>query len=453
VEPEQVVLFNLKGELIKKWYYWSFTAVALESLKSPLPDNASVTTEAVHKVLMTAVKGQMSSDVPIGAFLSGGVDSSTVVAMMQAQSAKPIQTFSIGFANKKYDESGYARQVAAHLGCDHSELIVSATEAIAVVPRIPLIYDEPLADPSQIPTVLVSQMARKKVTVALSGDGGDEVFAGYSRYHGVLREWGIISKIPRLARSLALKTVCSESINGIATILESVSIPKRSKYSFLRLLDRLGKASANLGANSIYEYYDARLQVFKEPNNILNAEWLKGSSGNSNVGIKSVSYDTDIDPLLYMQIFDTLRYLPEAILVKVDRAAMAVSLETRVPFLDHRVIDVAWRIPVKGRIGKNSGKIVLKQVLSKYVPQRIIDRPKMGFGIPVCEWLKGPLKDWAEYLLSKPCIGEVGVFRFEPINRMWHEHQSGIRQWHYQLWTVIMFQAWRLESLKFKSLI
>jgi asparagine synthase (glutamine-hydrolysing) len=341
--------------------------------------------DQLESLLKQAVAGQMVADVPLGAFLSGGVDSSTVVALMQAQSPRPVKTFSIGFHEEGYNEAEHAKAVASHLGTEHTELYVTPQEAMAVIPKLPAMYDEPFSDSSQIPTHLVSRMARRHVTVALSGDAGDELFGGYDRYLLGDRIWRKLERVPKLGqRALA---------SGLTAISPGA-------------WDRL----------------------FAIPGPITPRKWRFANPG---------------DMLQRMMYFDLVTYLPDDILVKVDRAAMAVSLETRIPMLDHRVVEYAWRQPVSRKIRNGSTKWLLRQVLYRHVPKHLIERPKMGFGVPIDSWLRGPLREWAESLLGESRLKNEGFLESAPIREKWAEHLSGRRNWQYLLWDVLMFQAWR----------
>lgn len=365
--------------------------------------------EALEAHLRTAIEQQQVADVPLGAFLSGGVDSSTVVALMQAISHRPVRTFSIGFDEPGYNEAHHARAVAAHLKTDHTELYVSAQDAMSVIPDLPDIYDEPFADASQIPTVLVSRLARQHVTVALSGDGGDELFCGYSRYPQTEHTWQLLNRIPSALR-LAFQKILPE-----------------------------GPLTEGLGAGSLDAFY-----------NYMNLQW-KGFPGLV-LGINEECSPIQIpawlrEPRERMMYADALNYLPDDILVKVDRAAMSTSLETRVPFLDHRIVEFAWSLPDSIKYRSGIAKWPLKQLLYKYVPQQMVDRKKMGFGVPLEHWLRGPLRDWAEDLLAVQRLRIDGFFDTTSIRSEWARHLSTTRDRHYGLWTILMFQAW-FESLK-----
>jgi len=414
--------------------YWSVRQAAEAGMRNRFNSDGEAL-QALEETLRQAIGCRMIADVPLGAFLSGGVDSSTVVALMQAQSRRPVKTFSIGFREPKYDEAAHARRVAEHLGTDHTELYVTPEEAMAVIPSLPAMFDEPFADSSQIPTFLVSQLARRAVTVSLSGDGGDELFAGYDRYFHAMNIWRKIARLPLPARR-ALGGVLQHSPVAILAVLGA---PLRLLSGRGRELsaDRLQKLGSMLASNSPQALYRELLSHWRQPDRVV----LDGHepdyflSDESNWGISA-------EPVESMCFADMNSYLPDDILTKVDRASMAVSLEARVPVLDHRVVELAWRVPMHMKIRGNVSKWLLRQVLYKYVPVSLIERPKMGFGVPIDEWLRGPLRDWAESLLAPERLRREGFFDPQPIQVKWQEHLSGKRRWHYYLWDVLMFQAW-----------
>lgn len=398
--------------------YWSALEAAEAGRRNPLSfaqDGDAV--DALQAVLGRAVGGQMLSDVSLGAFLSGGIDSSTIVALMQAQSSKPVRTFAIGFHEKDYNEAEHAKAVAAHLGTDHTELYVTPGDALAVVPHLADMYDEPFADSSQIPTSLVTRMARQHVTVALSGDGGDELFGGYSRYFRVNSWWHKFGRIPGPLRHLT----------G-AVMRGSAALPGSGAWR-----GKVGKLGELLSANNEGEFYRQFVSYWADP-----ARVVKG-------GVEPRSpFEEPLDGRLFeaMMKLDAVTYLPDDILVKVDRAAMAVSLETRVPLIDHRVYEFAWQLPFNYKVRGNTGKWLLRQLLYRHVPQALVDRPKRGFAVPLSTWLRGPLRDWAEALLDPVRLRQEGWFEPEPILRKWREHASGHRNWSSHLWGVLMMQAW-----------
>lgn len=422
--------------------YWSGAGVAERGLAQPFVGSATEAVDALEALLKDAVRQQMMADVPLGAFLSGGVDSSTVVALMQAQSSRPVKTFSMGFHEAAYNEAEHAKAVALHLGTEHTELYVTPEQALAVIPRLPTLYDEPFADSSQIPTFLVSQLARQHVTVSLSGDAGDELFCGYNRYQLTASLWQKLSPVPLpLRRALAwgLTRLSPQSLNRLAAYM-----PAAQRWA--NVGEKLHKGAGVMAAGSAAELYRGMVSQWTDPANIVLG------------GAEPATLLTGLQPALAglndverMMALDMLTYLPDDILTKVDRAAMGVSLETRVPFLDHRVVEFAWRLPMqyKLRYENNSyiTKWALRQVLYRHVPQALIDRPKMGFGVPIDSWLRGPLRDWAEDLLSESRLKREGYFNPAPIRQKWAEHLSGQRNWQHQLWCVLMFQAWLAEHM------
>lgn len=420
--------------------YWSLPDAAVSGNNARLTGSPEEITDELEALLKSAVGQQMVADVPLGAFLSGGIDSSTVVALMQAQSSRPVSTFTIGFNEDGYDEAGYARAVARHLGTDHTELYVTPRQALDVIPRLPDLYSEPFADASQIPTFLVSQLARRKVTVSLSGDGGDELFAGYGRYARNDRHWRRVSRWPHAARRLAaagMRALPPETWNTVLGPLRPAMPPA------LRLADigaKLHKAAGMLAAQRIDDVYLQSLTRWEPAGLVLGgrepATCLRGNPPPL----------AGLDSVQRLMALDAMTYLPDDILAKVDRAAMGVSLEGRVPLLDHRVVEFAWRIPqtLKRRDGVN--KWILRQVLYRHVPRELIERPKMGFGVPVGQWLRGPLHDWAEALLDESRLRREGFFEPARVRRTWSEHASGQRNWPSRLWGVLMFQAWLEKS-------
>lgn len=417
--------------------YWSMQAVAEQGSANPFTGTEAEAVARLDRLLRDAVKLQMEADVPLGAFLSGGVDSSTIVALMQAQSAEPVRTFSIGFHETAYNEAPYAKSVAKHLGTAHTELYVTPEEAMAVIPHIPMLYDEPFADPSQIPTFLVSQLARRDVTVSLSGDAGDELFAGYSAYLWGLRIWRQIGWMPRSLRALGaggLTMLSSASWETLFRMIEPI-FPKHLRHR--NLGSKFRAIASLLPADSAENLYQRMLTHWEAPGSL-----VIGAREPPTPLTDRTRWRNPPDLLRRMMYSDALMYLPDDILVKLDRAGMGVSLETRVPLLDHRVVEFAWQLPDSMKVRDGRGKWILRQVLSRYIPPALIDRPKMGFGMPVGAWLRGPLKEWAEALLDKKRLKDRGLLNPDPIRDKWDEHLSGTLNWETPIWDVLMFQAW-----------
>ena len=418
-------------------HYWSGAAVAENGSADPLQLSDDEAIDELERRASKAVSRQMLADVPLGAFLSGGVDSSTIVALMQKQSARPVKTFTIGFNERDYNEAEHAKAVAAHLGTDHTELYVTAAEARDVIPRLPDIYDEPFADSSQIPTHLVSQLARQHVTVSLSGDAGDELFGGYNRYLLTTELWSKISAVPRPFRA-ALARALTALPPAAWTRFGNAAAPVLPKIARVRLLgDKIHKGAPLLRSRSVEELYGGMLSLRQDPASLV----VGGSEPPSHATGGGPELD-GLGSIERMMALDMLGYLPDDILVKVDRAAMAVSLETRVPFLDPDVIEYAWRLPMDLKIRGGETKWILRQLLYRHVPKDLIERPKMGFGVPIGAWLRGPLRDWAEALLDERRLRDEGYFRPEPVRQMWNAHLGGTVNEQYRLWGVLMFQTW-----------
>ncbi len=412
--------------------YWSYREAVIAGLRDPIADENEAVA-MLERTLAAAIQGQSMADVPVGAFLSGGFDSSTVVALYQKYSSRPVRTFSIGFEEAGFNEAEYAKAVAAHFGTEHNERYVTVKETQEVIPLLPTIYDEPFADSSQIPTHLVSRFAREQVTVALSGDGGDELFGGYNRYLGAARLWSSLRRLPRPARAAigaGFGSIPAGAWDGLARLL-----PGKSRPPHFGTKVRKGLRLA--GAGGLEDVFASFLD-----------EWSGESSPVLGEGKDSgaCAFDLELGPeapdAVRMMYCDAVAYLPDDILCKVDRAAMAVSLETRVPFLDHRVAELAARIPIGMKIKGGKGKHILRQLLYREAPRDMFERPKAGFAVPVGEWIKGPLRDWAEDLLAEKRLREEGNFNVAQIRRRWHEHLSGRRDATPTLWAILMFQAW-----------
>lgn len=416
--------------------YWSLPAVAESGVASPFIGTDDLAVDELEALLASAVRQQMAADVPLGAFLSGGVDSSTVVALMQAQSSERVKTFSIGFNEEGYDEAVHARAVAAHLGTDHTELYVTSNQALEVIPKLPSLYCEPFSDSSQIPTYLVSQLARQKVTVSLSGDGGDELFCGYTRYTSARNMWNKAGALPRWIRDLGAAGIHMLPPVGWDALSAPMKplLPRALRSSSVG--HKLHRFATLLSAKQIDEWYLSRVTHW-EPESIL----IGGMEPLTHLRGDLLPFH-GLDEMQRMMALDTITYLPDDILVKVDRAAMGVSLEGRVPFLDHRVVEFSWRLPQHLKVRDGIGKWILRQVLFRHVPRTLIERPKMGFGVPIDIWLRGPLRDWAEALLDEGRLKREGYFNHVPIRAKWQEHLSGRRNWQYHLWDVLMFQSW-----------
>ncbi len=418
--------------------YWSLAEIAMRGQASPLDVSDDAAQDMLESLLADAVRRRMVADVPLGTFLSGGIDSSTVAALMQANSAQPIRTFSIGFREPAYDEAGHAKQVAAHLGTAHTELYVTSVEAQAVIPKLQQIYDEPFADSSQIPTYLVSEMTRRHVTVALSGDGGDEVFAGYNRYGRGLALAKTARLLPRTVRA-ALGGAISAVPPGVWDRIFLV-LPRRLRP---RLAGEKMHKLAQVLPKDALGFYQALVMQGDEAEMLVNG--LEEGDGVSCIADLREQFADDMS---CMQYLDTMTYLPDDILTKVDRASMAVALEVRVPLLDHRVVELSWRLPKRFKLRDGVGKWLLRQIAYKYVPKTLLERPKMGFGVPIDQWLRGSLKEWAEDLLSLSALEREGLVDPVPIARKWAEHQAGKRNWQHFLWNVLMFEAWRRAQVK-----
>ncbi|UCI07144.1 asparagine synthase (glutamine-hydrolyzing) [Mesorhizobium sp. B1-1-8] len=417
--------------------YWSAKALAEQGRLEPFRGSPEEAVIELERQLRRALEGQMIADVPLGAFLSGGIDSSAIVAVMQSISSRPVRTFTIGFNESGYNEADHAEQVARHLGTDHTELYLTEQDALDVVPQLPAIYCEPFSDSSQIPTFLVSRLARGSVTVALSGDGGDELFSGYTRYALADAAWNKLSRIPAGLRraSAGLATLPSPGLYD--AVAEGIMPLLPPRFRRERVGDKIHKAASVLSLRSVNDVY-RRLCSHWEPTEIVAGA---AEPPTMLTGLEPLpALPGNVERMMYL---DMMSYLPDDILVKVDRAAMAVSLETRVPLLDHRLVGFALSLPLSILRAQNQTKWPLRQLLYKHVPRGLVDRPKMGFGVPIDAWLRGALRGWAEALLDERRLREDGLFQPEPIRRAWSEHLSGRRNNQYLLWDVLMFQSWR----------
>jgi asparagine synthase (glutamine-hydrolysing) len=423
------------GEMPEPVAYWDPVEVARCGQESQLQLSDEDARAELERLLSDAVRLRTISDVPLGAFLSGGIDSSTVVALLQAQTPMRVRTFTIGYDSAEYDESSHAAAVAKHLGTDHTELRVTPEETRAVIPRLPDLYDEPFADASQIPTFLVSELARRSVTVALSGDGGDEVFGGYNRYVAGTRIWSRVGRVPTPLRHGLVRGVEAIPPRGwdrVGGVVDRVLPPSRRGVI---TGNNVHKLASVLDLGGIDQMYTRLVSTWTNPDEIVvggcevRPEWSDITAPLA-------------DPAHRMMLFDLVSYLPDDILVKVDRASMGSSLEARAPFLDHRVVEFAWRLPLHQKIRAGEGKWLLRRVLERHVPRSMFERPKHGFGVPIDAWLRGPLRDWAEALLSKDRLTRDGFLEAAPIREVLDEHLDGRRNNQYRLWAVLMFQSW-----------
>ncbi len=393
--------------------------------------------DRLEELLMTSVGQQMVADVPLGALLSGGIDSSVIVSLMQAQSSRAVKTYSIGFHESDYNEAQQAKAVAAHLGTDHTELYVTPQEAMDVIPKLSTMYDEPFSDSSQIPTYLVSQLARQSVTVSLSGDGGDELFGGYNRYFWGTSLWRKLKWMPRALRRAAGRGITTVSPRAWQGVFDALSPLIATKYRLPNAGDKAHKLAEIMSVQSSRDLYYLLISHWKQP-----TELVKGGFEPDTVIRTEVAAGSDIDFASWMMHIDRISYLPDDILTKVDRASMAVSLEVRVPMLDHRLVEFARDLPLPMKLRDGQGKWLLRQLLYRHVPRELIDRPKMGFGVPIDAWLRGPLREWAEDLLTEQRLVQDGYFHAPQIRQKWSEHLDGSRNWQYYLWDVLMVQAW-----------
>jgi asparagine synthase (glutamine-hydrolysing) len=431
-----VPLSLTSGELPQPQAYWSAKAMAEQGIHRPFEGSDAEAIASLDTLLRDAVAMRMEADVPLGAFLSGGIDSSLVVALMQAQSRRPVKTFTIGFHEAAYNEAQHADTVARHLGTEHTQLYVSEAEALSVIPLLPTIYDEPFSDSSQIPTYLVSKMTRQHVTVALSGDGGDELFGGYNRYLWGRYIWGKVSWIQKSIRAGMARALLGLSVDSWDRVFASVRpVLPRALHASLPG-DKVHKVAGVLAAPSAEAMYRGLVSFWDPQVAVLHA------SEPPTALTRPGSWAEVPDLIQRMMFLDQISYLPDDILAKVDRASMAVSLEARVPLLDHRVAEFAWKLPVAMKMRQGQGKWPLLQVLYKYVPRELVERPKMGFGVPLDTWLRGQLREWAEHLLDETRLRSEGYLDAGLVRRRWHEHLTGRRNWQYQLWIVLMFEAW-----------
>jgi asparagine synthase (glutamine-hydrolysing) len=432
IPPAHILSIAAQAEP-KTFCYWNLGEIAAAGQRD-LDNRSDVElTDHLEDLLTDAVGRQMLADVPLGAFLSGGIDSSTVVALMQKQSSRPIRTFSIGFREENFNEATHAKKVAAHLGTDHTELIVDPVSALAVIGRLPDIYDEPFADSSQIPTFLVSELARRDVTVALSGDGGDECFAGYVRHHWIDRLSRLTALVPTSVlggTGSALRALSPEVWDSFLSPLPQRLLPRHAG-------DKIHKAAAILALGNTESMYRGAIAQWPDPHAA-----MPGVAEPKGIWDEEGAAQKLPDRVARLRYFDMMHYLPDDILTKVDRASMAVSLEARVPLLDHRVVEYAWRLPRSQLGGSRNGKLILRRILHRHVPAAVVERPKMGFAVPIGDWIRGPLLEWASDLLSEQSLRSTGMFDSGLIRTRFREHLEGRRNWQSALWTMLMFQAW-----------
>ena len=432
--PGMILTFDPVTRQTETTVYWSVRDAAIRGTQHRFDGSIEEASHEVERLARDAVRIRLVADVPLGVFLSGGVDSSLVTALMQAESSSPVRSFSIGFADAAYDEAPFAAAIAKHLGTNHTELTMTAGDVVNVIPKLAAMYDEPFADSSQMPTHLVAMLARQHVTVSLSGDGGDELFGGYARYfigQTLFRRVGALPKSMRTVLGRALTTVPSRMWDRMLGLGRPL-LPDRLRQP--RPGERIHKVARVLAAG------DPDAMYFE-----LVSHW-------SNIVIDGIEAEAPVtarekwppleDPIERMMYFDQISYLPDDILTKVDRASMAVSLEAREPLLDYRLVELAWRLPLSMKVRAGKGKQVLRRVLDRHVPQTLIERPKMGFGIPLEQWLRGRLRDWAESLLDASVIREQGLIDPEPVREKWDEHLAGKGEWKFHLWAVLMLQAW-----------
>jgi len=435
------IQYPLPLDLPESQPWWCFRSMLAEAIYEPFADEAEAL-RALESELTKAVHQQSLSDVPLGSFLSGGIDSSLITALLQSQSSRPVRTFTIGFDEAGFNEAPYARAVAAHLGTDHTETIVTANDARNLIPQLPRIYSEPFADSSQLPTHLVCREARKSgLTVALSGDGGDELFGGYNRYIWGPRLWKYLTRMPWPLRKVFADIILELPLIYWDTLGKLLPITH-----FAQKIHRLAGRLENIRTND--DLYRSLVSEWNDPTALLQSNLTNNSLTTPDSPIDwQLPIGLNSDSASRMMAYDTLNYLPNDILTKVDRAAMDNSLETRAPFLNHHVAELAWRLPMSMKINGKQGKCALRKILYKYIPQKLIDRPKSGFGIPIGIWIRGPLRSWAEDLISPELLERQGYLKPEPIQRLWLEHQSGRYNHTARLWTVLMWQAW-LEEWK-----
>ena len=432
LQPGCILTLSNDSQDLKLTPYWSAMEVALQGQRNPFIGSGIDAVDTVEDLLKDVVRQQLMSDVPVGAFLSGGVDSSMIVALMQSQSSKPVKTFSIGFDEQSFNEAHYASAVANYLGTDHTEVYMTAKDVMEIIPSLPLLYDEPFADASQLPTFMVSKLAREHVAVSLSGDGSDEIFCGYDRYRKANQYWNLLSKLPYSLRKFAGLLITRSNPAQWNKILTSFI---RDGYSGFG--EKINKYSYAMSSKLITDFYNCSMAHWHPADNLVirnNSTHLNAREKDSNLNLLS-----NIESIM---MHDLLKYLPDDILTKVDRASMGVGLETRMPFLDHRVVEFAWSLPLQYKLSGYQEKWIIRQAVSRYLPSKLIERPKMGFSVPLAQWLRGPLKDWANDLLSQSNLTQNAYFEPDSVRKKWKAHLSGQANWEHQLWGILMFQLW-----------
>lgn len=441
LEPGQYLVFK-DGEIRTKKRYWSLNDIAARGSENQF-ESQDEAVKALEEQLDQSVSSQMVSDVPLGAFLSGGIDSSTVVSVMQKLSTRPVKTFSIGFDDESYNEAKHAARISKHLGTDHHELYVSEQQSLDVVPSLAEIYDEPFADVSQIPTSIVSKLAREHVTVALSGDGGDELFAGYNRYVFTSRFWNRIRKLPRPLRQIAGNVLSFPSEQKWDALIKSINAISPNRMAMAQPGQKIHKAAAALPSKNLQNLHSVLTSKWTNPHHILNETHIS----DNELFLENFSENTAFPPAIQQTLWDSQTYMVDDILSKVDRASMNVGLEARVPLLDHEMVEFAWRVPLSMKIKGDTNKWVLRKALEKHVPREMFERPKMGFAVPIDNWLRGELKDWAVNYIDPERVDREGYLNSDEIQRVWKSHQNGKLEAGSSLWTVLIFQQW-LEKVK-----
>lgn len=436
LEPGTMLSLSGADSSVKLTTYWDAWEAINKARSKPFCGSYEDAVQELEDLLSDSIKSRMLSDVPLGAFLSGGIDSSLVVALMQKQSTRPVRTFSIGFEDTGYDEAPFAKEVANHIGTDHTELYVTPRQAQEVIPRLATIYDEPFSDSSQIPTFLVSELTKKHVTVALSGDGGDELFSGYSRYRLADMAWNRIRNLPRFLKfpfQHLIGAIPEQALN----LLYKPFAPFMPKSLRLRNPGKNLHTLADLMRRSDERnlYYNM-ISHFKNPSMVVPGVDEPSSKLTQSQQPEGLTFNE------WMMAQDLVSYLPDDILTKVDRASMAVSLEARIPLIDHRIVEFSWGLPLEWKCNGSESKIILKDLLYNHVPKELLDRPKVGFGVPIDQWLRGPLREWSESLIEESNLQQEGFLDAKFVRLMWEEHLAKKRNWQGQLWSVLMFQSW-----------